>query len=30
MDVLTPAGVAQSDELNFVAQPVVLQPISVP
>ena len=30
MDVLTPAGVLQSDELNFVAHPVVLQPISIP
>ena len=30
MDVLTPAGVTHSDELNFVAHAVVLQPISVP
>jgi glucoamylase len=30
MDVLTPVGVSQSDELNFVTHAVVLQPISIP
>ena len=30
MDVLTPAGVVQSDELTFVAHAVVPQPVLIP
>jgi len=31
MDVLTPSGVAQSDELNYVVhQPVVISGVAIP
>jgi hypothetical protein len=30
MDVITPTGVSQADELNPLAGPVVIQPVTVP
>jgi glucoamylase len=30
LDVLTPAGVSQAEELDYTAGPVVLQPLTIP